>query len=132
MFARLRTKLALLYGGLFGLVMIAIAVAVYPVVSAGSLDAARGQLEATSNAFQKLEALHMSQLRENARISATDFGFRSAAALAETEPETVRTALANLPNIYWTRFWLKKSRRAASFSISRLTGPSSHQCSHQI
>lgn len=96
MFARLRTKLALLYGGLFGLVMIAIAGGVYPVVAAGSLEAARGQLEATSNAFQKLEALHMSQLRENARISATDFGFRSAAALAETEPETVRTALANL------------------------------------
>lgn len=96
MFARLRTKLTLLYGGLFGLVMIAIASGVYPVVAAGSLDAARGQLEATSNAFQKLEALHMSQLRENARISATDFGFRSAAALAETESETVRTALANL------------------------------------
>ena len=37
MFARLRTKLALLYGGLFGLVMIAIAGGVYPVVAAGSL-----------------------------------------------------------------------------------------------
>ncbi|MBI1361265.1 MAG: EAL domain-containing protein [Alphaproteobacteria bacterium] len=96
MIVRLRTKLALLYGGLFGLVMIAIAFGVYPIVSTSAFNAARGQLEATSNAFQRLEALQMSQLRDNTRISATDFGFRSAVALAKADPATVRTALANL------------------------------------
>jgi len=96
MFWRLRTRLTLLYGGLFGLVLACIAAFLYPLVSAEALKSARGQLEATSKAFERIETLQISQLRENARISATDFGFRSAVAMAPSDPVTARTALANL------------------------------------
>lgn len=96
MFTRLRTRLTLLYGGLFGLALAFIAAFLYPLVSAEALKSAQGQLEATSKAFERIETLQTQQLRENASISATDFGFRSAVAMAESDPVTARTALANL------------------------------------
>ncbi len=96
MFTRLRTRLTLFYGGLFGLALAFIAAFLYPMVSAQALKSAKGQLEATSKAFERIEALQTHQLRESAGISATDFGFRSAVAMAEIDPVTARTALANL------------------------------------
>ena len=63
MFRRLRTRLTLLYGGLFGLAHACIAAFLYPLVSAEALTSARSQLDATSKAFERIEALQMSQLR---------------------------------------------------------------------
>ncbi|MTI45597.1 hypothetical protein E1178_18495, partial [Roseibium hamelinense] len=96
LFTRLRTKLTFFYSALFALIMMTVAGGVYSMISTNAIGSARAQLEATSAAFQRLETLQIEQLRENVQISSRDFGFRSAISLGPSEPETIRSALANL------------------------------------
>lgn len=94
MFSRLRTKLTVLYAGLFGASLMLVAMAVYIAVSSNAERAVRSELEASSTVFDRIWALRSQQLQEGAALLSRDFGFREA--VATNDAPTIRSALANL------------------------------------
>ncbi|MDQ0463862.1 EAL domain-containing protein (putative c-di-GMP-specific phosphodiesterase class I)/GGDEF domain-containing protein [Caulobacter ginsengisoli] len=94
MFTRLRTKLTVLYAGLFGLALLLIASAVYLAIASNAERQVRGELQASGTVFDRVWALRSQQLRDNADLISKDFGFR--AAVATRDAATVRSALDNL------------------------------------
>ncbi len=91
---QLRTKLTVLYAGLFGLILLLIAVAVYSAVTGNAERTVRGELSANGAVFDQVWALRSVQLHEEADVLAHDFGFR--AAVATGDVATIRSALENL------------------------------------
>jgi len=91
---QLRTKLTVLYAGLFGLILLLIALAVYSAVTRNAEHTVRGELAANGAVFDRIWALRSSQLHEEADVLAHDFGFR--AAVATGDNATIRSALENL------------------------------------
>jgi diguanylate cyclase len=94
MFDRLHAKLALLYAGLFGAVLLLIALLVYAAVSANAERAVREELAASGAVFDRVLELRASQLRQSAEVLSRDFGFREA--VATGDDETIASALENL------------------------------------
>ncbi len=94
MFTRLRTKLTVLYAGLFGLALLLIASAVYLAIASNAERQVRGELQASGTVFDRVWALRSQQLRDNADLISKDFGFR--AAVATHDAATVGSALDNL------------------------------------
>jgi EAL domain-containing protein (putative c-di-GMP-specific phosphodiesterase class I)/GGDEF domain-containing protein len=94
MFRHLRTKLTVLYAGLFGVSLILVAAAVYAAVSSNAERAVRGELQASSTVFDRIWALRSRQLQDGATLLSRDFGFREA--VATQDGATIRSALANL------------------------------------
>jgi signal transduction histidine kinase/ActR/RegA family two-component response regulator len=92
--AQLRTKLTVLYAGLFGLILLLIALAVYSAVTGNAERMVRGELAANAAVFNRIWALKSSQLHDEADVLAHDFGFRAAVATGDTA--TIRSALENL------------------------------------
>ncbi|MDP1874295.1 bifunctional diguanylate cyclase/phosphodiesterase [Phenylobacterium sp.] len=93
-FSRLRTRLAVLYAGLFGLILALVAVAVFAATSASAQRQVRAELEASGTVFDRIWSLRSDQLRQGASLLARDFGFRAAVATEDTA--TVVSAMENL------------------------------------
>jgi signal transduction histidine kinase/AmiR/NasT family two-component response regulator len=91
---QLRTKLTVLYAGLFGLILLLISLAVYSAVTGNAERTVRGELSANAAVFDRIWALRSSQLHDEADVLAHDFGFR--AAVATGDNATIRSALENL------------------------------------
>jgi diguanylate cyclase len=93
-FASLRTRLTVLYAGLFGAAMILVSLAVFAAVSNNAERAVRDQLTSTGAVFDQVWALRSGRLQDGAGLLARDFGFRSA--IASNDRETINSALENL------------------------------------
>ena len=93
-FRQLRTRLAVLYAGLFAFAMLCVAGLLYGVVAHNSKAEVRKELVANGTVFDRLWDQQTSQLRSAAGLLARDFGFR--AAVATNDRNTIESALANL------------------------------------
>ena len=93
-FRQLRTRLAVLYAGLFAIAMLCIAGLLYAVVVHNSKAQVRKELIANGTVFDRLWDQQTGQLRGAAGVLARDFGFR--AAVATNDRGTIVSALSNL------------------------------------
>lgn len=94
MFTSLRSRLTVLYAGLFGVALLVTALAVYASVSANARVQVERQLTSGGAVFDRVWALKANQLTDSATILSRDFGFR--AAVATHDAPTVESALENL------------------------------------
>jgi EAL domain-containing protein (putative c-di-GMP-specific phosphodiesterase class I)/GGDEF domain-containing protein len=94
MFTSLRSRLTVLYAGLFGVALLVTALAVYASVSANARVQVERQLTSGGAVFDRVWALKASQLTDSATVLSRDFGFR--AAVATHDVPTVESALENL------------------------------------
>ena len=94
MFRHLRTKLTVLYAGLFAAALSLVSVAVYLGVTTNAERAVRSELAASGTVFDRVWALRARQLQDGASLLSRDFGFR--AAFATHDQATVQSALDNL------------------------------------
>jgi diguanylate cyclase (GGDEF)-like protein len=94
MFQRIRTRLAVLYAGLFALALSLVAVALYAVIATTAERQVRGELVASGTVFDRLWEMRSRELGNAARLLSRDFGFR--AAVATGDPRTAVSALDNL------------------------------------
>jgi EAL domain-containing protein (putative c-di-GMP-specific phosphodiesterase class I)/GGDEF domain-containing protein len=90
----LRTKLTVLYAGLFGATLILISVAVYSAISNAAQRQVRGELTASGTVFDRVWSMRSEQLRQGAGLLSRDFGFR--AAVATGDQATIVSAMENL------------------------------------
>jgi diguanylate cyclase (GGDEF)-like protein len=93
-FRHLRTKLTVLYAGLFALALAAVAATVQWSIARSADAAIRRELAASGTVFDRIWALRSGQLREAAGLLARDFGFREAVATGDAA--TISSALDNL------------------------------------
>ncbi|ESQ86629.1 hypothetical protein ABAC460_22645 [Asticcacaulis sp. AC460] len=93
-FKRLSTKLTVMYGGLFSLALLVIAVACYVAVLSYARDSVQKELQASASVFNRIWALKSDSLQTNAMVLSRDFGFRQA--LATEDTATVDSAFMNL------------------------------------
>ena len=93
-FRTLRTRLTVLYMGLFGLTLLLIAIAVLTAVSSSARRMVRNELGASGEVYAQIWASRSAQLKQGAGVLAQDYGFREA--VATGDEATVRSALDNL------------------------------------
>ncbi|HEX6375922.1 MAG TPA: EAL domain-containing protein [Allosphingosinicella sp.] len=94
MFRHIRTRLAVLYAGLFALALSLVAAALYVVVARTVENQVRSELVASSTVFDRLWKMRSRELGNAAGVLARDFGFREA--VATGDPRTAASALDNL------------------------------------
>jgi EAL domain-containing protein (putative c-di-GMP-specific phosphodiesterase class I)/GGDEF domain-containing protein len=94
MFAKLSTRLTVLYAGLFGAVLLVISAAVFFAISGAAERQVRDELAATGTVFDRVWSLRSERLHEGASLLSRDFGFREAAATRDAA--TIESALENL------------------------------------
>jgi diguanylate cyclase (GGDEF)-like protein len=94
MFRHLRTKLTVLYAGLFSAALILVSLAVYAAISGDARGVLRGELLASGAAFDRIWEMRAGQLQASAALLSRDFGFREA--VASRDEATIRSALENL------------------------------------
>lgn len=90
----LRTKLTVLYAGLFGFVLLLISFAVYSAVSDAATRQTRREMVASGTVFDRVWQLRSEQMRQGAALLARDFGFREA--IATADKATIASAADNL------------------------------------
>lgn len=95
-FSSLRGRLTVLYAGLFGVALMATAVAVTLSVGGNARHQVENELAAAGAVFDRLWAMKASQLADGAKVLSRDFGFREA--FASSDAPTVESALTNLRN----------------------------------
>lgn len=93
-FRRLRTKLTVLYAGLFAVGLLAISAVVYSAISDNAARVVREELAASGTVFDRIWAMRTAQLENGANLLSRDFGFRSA--IATHDAATIGSALENL------------------------------------
>jgi EAL domain-containing protein (putative c-di-GMP-specific phosphodiesterase class I)/GGDEF domain-containing protein len=93
-FRHLRTRLTLLFMGLFGIALMLVAVAVYTAITQSARSLVRDELAASGAVYGQIWAAQSEQLRQGAAVLAQDYGFREA--IATNDEPTVRSALDNL------------------------------------
>ena len=93
-FSHLRTRLAVLYAGLFAAAMVFVAVVGQVIIIGHAQSSVRAELVTSGSVFDRIWALRSSSLIDSADVMARDFGFRSA--IASGDQATIRSALANL------------------------------------
>ncbi len=93
-FRTLRTRLTVLYAGLFALAMLAILATVYSAISDNVLRVVRGELAASGTVFDRIWAMRALQIQNGAGLLSRDFGFREA--IATQDDATTTSALENL------------------------------------
>ncbi|MGZ9100643.1 MAG: HAMP domain-containing protein, partial [Brevundimonas sp.] len=93
-FRNLRTRLTLLYTGLFGLALILSAVAIVTAVTSNAQLMVRREIAAAGAVYGQLWESSSARLRESAGVLAEDDDFR--AAVATGDARRVRSALAGL------------------------------------
>jgi diguanylate cyclase (GGDEF)-like protein len=94
MFRHLRTKLTVLYAGLFAGALLLVSLAVYAAISGNARSVVRGELLASGTVFDRIWALRAGQLQGSASLLSRDFGFREA--VASRDEATIKSALENL------------------------------------
>ncbi len=94
MFTRLRTKLTVLYAGLFGVALILVSVVVYASIAANARGVVRDELMASGTVFDRVWNLKADELHGSASLLSRDFGFREA--VASRDKATIGSALENL------------------------------------
>jgi EAL domain-containing protein (putative c-di-GMP-specific phosphodiesterase class I)/GGDEF domain-containing protein len=93
-FKNLRTRLTVLYMGMFGVALMLVALAVSTAITGSARTLVRDELGATGAVYQQIWASQTAQLRQGASVLAQDYGFREA--IATNDEPTVRSALDNL------------------------------------
>ncbi|HZV84058.1 MAG TPA: EAL domain-containing protein, partial [Brevundimonas sp.] len=93
-FRRLRTRLAVLYMGLFGFALLLVAIAVLTAVSGSARKVVQDELTASGAVYGQIWTARSNQLGQSASVLAQDYGFREAVATADEA--TIRSALDNL------------------------------------
>ncbi|MGV9010340.1 putative bifunctional diguanylate cyclase/phosphodiesterase [Brevundimonas sp.] len=93
-FRYLRTRLTVLYLGLFGLALVLSAIAIFVAVSASARAVVREEMRASGAVYDQLWKARSAQLSQGAGVLAQDYGFREA--VATNDEATVRSALDNL------------------------------------
>ena len=93
-FSRLRTKLTVLYAGLFVAILFVILSAVYAAVARNAERIVRDELAVSGMVFDRIWTLRSHELESGANVLARDFGFR--AAVATQDAATIQSALDNL------------------------------------
>ena len=93
-FRNLRTRLTVVYMGLFGLALLLAAVAVVTAVTNSARRVVRDEMTAAGAVYSQLWSARSSQLQQGAGVLAQDYGFREA--VATNDEATVRSALDNL------------------------------------
>jgi diguanylate cyclase (GGDEF)-like protein len=93
-FRSLRTKLTVLYAGLFGAAMLCASLILFAIVERNATQQVRSELVANGTVFDRLWAQRTAQLGGAAQLLARDFGFR--AAVATGDRATTESALVNL------------------------------------
>ncbi len=94
MFRHLRTRLTVLYAGLFGACLLLLALALYAVIAGNAFRDVGDELTASATVFNRIWALRSEQMQEGAALLSRDFGFREA--VASKDAATIRSALGNL------------------------------------
>ena len=93
-FKSLRTRLTVLYAGLFAVAMMLVSIAVYTAIYDNAIRVVRGELAASGTVFDRIWAMRTAQLENGAGLLSRDFGFRSA--IATHDNATIASALDNL------------------------------------
>ncbi len=93
-FGRLRTKLAVLYTGLFALALALLGVTAQALIRAHAESSTKAELVASGTVYDGLWALRSKTLGDTAAVLAHDFGFRTA--VATGDHATINSALATL------------------------------------
>ena len=93
-FTRLRTRLTVLYMGLFGVALVLVAIAVVTAVTGSARRVVRDELTSAGAVYGQIWESRTSQLHQGASVLAQDYGFREA--VATNDEATVRSALDNL------------------------------------
>lgn len=93
-FRNLRTRLTVVYMGLFGLALLLAAIAVVTAVTDSARRMVRNEMTAAGAVYSQLWTARSSQLQQGAAVLAQDYGFREA--VATNDEATVRSALDNL------------------------------------
>jgi len=93
-FKRLSTRLAVMFGGLFVLALLLIALASYMAVVSYARASVQKELQASASVFKRIWTLKSDALQTNAVLLSRDFGFKSA--LATKDALTVESAFDNL------------------------------------
>ncbi|HEY8573025.1 putative bifunctional diguanylate cyclase/phosphodiesterase [Phenylobacterium sp.] len=94
LFQRLSTKLTVLYGALFGAVLLLVSVAVFTAVGQAAQKQVHNELAATGAVFDQVWRLRTERLLEGAVLLSRDFGFREA--VATHDEATIVSAMQNL------------------------------------
>lgn len=94
MFAKLSTRLTVLYAALFGVVLLFVSLAVYTAISQAAQRQVRDELTASGTVFDRIWSLRSERLREGAALLSRDFGFREA--MATRDQTTMVSAMENL------------------------------------
>ena len=94
MFRHLRTKLTVLYAGLFAATLALIALFALEEVSQNAREVVRNDLAASGAVFERVWAQRMTQFENDGVLLSRDFGFRTA--VASRDVPTIRSALQNL------------------------------------
>ncbi|MDV6332420.1 EAL domain-containing protein [Asticcacaulis sp. 201] len=93
-FKRLSTKLSVMFGGLFSVALLMIALACYMAVVSYARTSVQKELQASASVFNRIWTLKSDSLQTNAVLLSRDFGFKSA--LATKDTATVESAFTNL------------------------------------
>ena len=93
-FGRLRTRLTILYAGLFVVTLTVILAVMYLEASRNAQRIVGAELAASGTVFDRNWVMRTNALESGARLLAKDFGFR--AAVATHDRATVQSALSNL------------------------------------
>lgn len=93
-FRNLRTRLTVLYMGLFALALILSTVAIVTAVTNSARSMVRDEMAAAGAVYGQLWDSRSARLRQGAAVLAQDYGFREA--VATNDAPTVRSALENL------------------------------------
>lgn len=93
-FRQLRTRMAVLYGLLFALCLLIVAIVGQLVIWNNARNTVRAELSASGSVYDRIWALRAQSLGDSASVLARDFGFRTA--IASGDRATIESALANL------------------------------------
>ncbi|MEI9906411.1 MAG: cache domain-containing protein [Asticcacaulis sp.] len=93
-FKKLSTKLAVMFGGLFSLALMVIAMACYVAVVSYARASVQKELQASASVYKRIWNDTSDSLQTNAVLTGRDFGFKQA--LATHDLATVQSAFDNL------------------------------------
>jgi diguanylate cyclase (GGDEF)-like protein len=93
-FRHLRTRLAVLYAGLFAITIVAVAIVAQVMIRNHAQSSVRAELSTSGIVYDRIWALRAKSLTGSADVLARDFGFRSA--VASGDGPTISSAVANL------------------------------------
>ncbi|MGN6279892.1 MAG: putative bifunctional diguanylate cyclase/phosphodiesterase [Sphingomonas sp.] len=93
-FNHLRTRLAVLYAGLFVVALLVVAVAAQVMIQRHARESVRAELTASGTVYDRIWALKARSLTDSAGVLARDYGFRMAVASGDTP--TIDSAITNL------------------------------------